>query len=114
MSSSIVTSKTEVSVSRLSADPAHAMTKYRSHRYSVAIATVTAATIRPYLVKVQKLIGLPAPSARPSTTTLAEAPTAVALPPKSAPSANAHHSTCDWPVLLAATRSATMGLIVAT
>ena len=48
------------------------------------------------------------------TTTLALAPTAVAFPPRSAPSARAHHSdVASGPVPLA-TRAATRGAIVAT
>ncbi len=42
----------------------------------------------------QKLIGLPVLAAMPIATTLALAATAVPLPPKSAPSANDHHSAC--------------------
>src|SRR5688572_13205290 len=89
--------------------------KYRSHRYAVASATVTAVTTRPYLVNCQNVIGVPARSAMPRTTTLAEAPMAVALPPRSAPRARAHQSTWDWLVLpLLLTMSATTGLVVAT
>jgi hypothetical protein len=69
---------------------------------------------QPYFVNCQKLIGLPDFSAMPSTMTLAEAPTAVTLPPRSAPRASAHHNTCDCRVPSAATSSATTGLIVAT
>jgi len=45
-------------------------------------------TTAPFLVNSQNEIGVPARFATPRTTTLALAPTAVRLPPKSAPSAN--------------------------
>src|SRR5690606_27013309 len=53
-------------------------------------------------------------AAMPSTTTLAAAPTAVALPPRAAPNASAHHSTCADSPPPACTSSATIGLSVAT
>ena len=53
---------------------------------------VTAVTIAPFRVNSQKVIGWPDRAAIPSTTTFALAPIAVALPPRSAPSASAHHS----------------------
>src|SRR5690606_5788330 len=88
--------------------------RYLSHRYGATRVTVTAVTISPYLVNCQKLIGAPLRAAMPSTTTLAAAPTAVALPPRSAPNASAHHSTCADSPPPACTSSATIGLIVAT
>jgi hypothetical protein len=63
----------------------------------MATPMVTPATIRPYWVKAQKGMGRPRRAARPRTTTLADAPTAVAWPPRSAPSARAHYSTCEEP-----------------
>jgi hypothetical protein len=60
-------------------------------------------------------MGLPWRRAIPSMTTLALAPTAVRLPPKSAPSASAHHSTSGWAKSgMFAASSLTMGVIVAT
>ena len=56
------------------------------------MVTVTAVTTSPYLVNSQKEIGCRLRAAMPRTTTLALAPMAVALPPRSAPSASAHHS----------------------
>jgi len=49
-------------------------------------------TTMPYRVKVPKEMGWPSRAAIPVTTTLALAPIAVALPPRPAPRANAHHS----------------------
>ena len=56
-----------------------------------------ATTTSPLRVNSQKLIGEPYRAAMPRTTTLALAPTAVALPPRSAPMASAHHSTSPSP-----------------
>src|SRR5690606_38356838 len=88
--------------------------RYLSHRYGATRVTVTAVTISPYLVNCQKLIGAPLRAAMPSTTTLAAAPTAVALPPRSAPNASAHHSTCAGSPPCAATSCSTIGLMLAT
>ena len=51
-------------------------------------------TTMPYRVNCQKVMRCPVRAAMPMATTLALAATAVPLPPKSAPSANAHHSAC--------------------
>ena len=51
----------------------------------------TAVITAPLRVNSQKEIGWLDRRAMPSMTTLALAPTAVRLPPKSAPSASAHH-----------------------
>ena len=56
------------------------------------MVTVTAVTTSPYLVKCQNEIGWPLRAAMPMITTFALAPTAVAFPPRSDPSASAHHS----------------------
>src|SRR5674476_1639961 len=57
---------------------------------------VTTATSEPYFVNSQKEIGWPLRFAIPATTTLALAPIAVALPPRSAPRTSAHHKPF-WP-----------------
>ena len=57
---------------------------------------VTAVTIAPFLVNSQNEIGEPDRVAMPRTTTLALAPIAVGLPPKSAPMASDHHSASAW------------------
>ncbi|KZB79177.1 hypothetical protein AVL48_16360 [Amycolatopsis regifaucium] len=44
----------------------------------------------------QKEMGLPARAAMPRTTTLALAPMAVALPPKSAPRARGYQRASEW------------------
>ena len=74
--------------------------------------TVTTAPLR---VNSQNEMGLSARRAIPSMTTFALAPTAVRLPPKSAPRASAHHSASGWAKsgMLPAS-SATMGVMVAT
>ena len=48
-------------------------------------------TSNPYVVNSQQLIGCRWRAAIPITTTLALAATAVVFPPRSAPSAKAHH-----------------------
>src|SRR5690606_24984595 len=81
-------------------------------------------------MKRKKLIGCPERPAMPTTTTLAEAPIAVALPPRHEPSASDHHTGCrtgacsvesgrllgspapSWRTTFA--MSSTSGLIVAT
>src|SRR5687767_14683397 len=76
---------------------------------------VMTVTTSPYRVNSQKEMGRPLRSASPRMTTLADAPTAVALPPRSAPNASDHHNTrVDSPPPLALTNSATTGLMVAT
>ena len=79
------------------------------------MVTVTAVTTSPYLVKCQNEIGCPLRAAIPMITTFALAPTAVAFPPRSDPSASAHHSevACAEPPP-ASTRSLTIGARVAT
>ncbi len=63
----------------------------------------------------QNRIGVPLRAAMPVTTTFALAPTAVALPPRSAPRARAHHRAEPFAWSGAAcTRPATSGAIVAT
>src|SRR6266508_2166541 len=76
---------------------------------------VTAVTTRPLRVNSQNEIGDPARRAMPSTTTLALAPIAVALPPRSVPRARAHQieSACDG-FAVPAVRDSTSGLMVAT
>ena len=64
--------------------------KYRSQRYGAATRIVIAVITTPLRLSSQKLIGSPARSAMPIATTFALAPTAVALPPKSALAASAH------------------------
>src|SRR6516164_7217804 len=71
-------------------------TKYRNHRYSADSAAEIAVTTAPLRVNSQKEIGLSARRAIPRMTTLALAPTAVRLPPKSVPRTRAHHSACCW------------------
>ena len=59
----------------------------------------------------RNVIGAPARPARLATTTFADAPTIVALPPRQAPSASAHHSgSIGMPL---APSSCTTGIIVA-
>ena len=67
--------------------------------YAVAMIMETSVTGRPILRKYRKPIGLPARAAIPAAATLAAAATSVALPPKQAPSANAHQyasSPSSW------------------
>lgn len=55
------------------------------------MARMTTATMAPYLLNSQKEMGWPLRLAMPVATTLALAPIAVALPPRSAPSSSTHH-----------------------
>src|SRR4028119_1791185 len=84
--------------------------------YGHEIAMVTVATIKPYLVNCQNEMGWPLRAAMPMITTLALAPTAVALPPRSAPAASAHHNPVAWGVSppALATSPWTSGDMVAT
>ena len=78
-------------------------------------AIVTTVTMQPLRVNPQKEIGVAVVSAMPSMTTLALAPMAVTFPPKSAPSASAHHSDVGLRGSgMPADESQTIGLMVAT
>jgi hypothetical protein len=72
-------------------------------------------TTAPLRVNSQKEMRLSERLAIPSMTTLALAPTAVRFPPKSAPSARAHHNALACASFgIAAASSLTIGAIVAT
>src|SRR6516164_7662969 len=88
-------------------------TKYRNHRYSADSAAEIAVTTAPLRVNSQKEMGLSARRAIPRMTTLALAPTAVRLPPRSVPRTRAHHRACGlaWPI--DGSSWATIGAIVA-
>ena len=59
------------------------------------MAMLTTVTKIPYFANCKYEILMPALCAKPTATTFALAPIIVALPPKSAPKAKAHHQTCS-------------------
>ena len=58
----------------------------------MAMSTETTMMGKPYFVKPMKEMSYPSLLAMPDSTTLADAPTSVPLPPKHAPKEMAHHS----------------------